>query len=274
MDSDELITRLRRKAGRLRRQATGRRNAVQRAVSAESDPMHLVASPVFVMCSVRSGSTLLRSILDTHRDICAPHELHFNTLRVTTKYGYARRSWRELGLKPQDLENLAWDRALHYLLVTSGKRIIVDKTPQNGAIWRRIHEYWPQARYIFLRRHPASMYDSLVRARPDLPNEVNEKKVLAYCERMDDARPHLPGPTIRYEDLTAEPERIARQLCDYLGVPWEPRMLNYNPGPAKPGLGDWSDNIKSGKIQPARDLPKLDEITPGLREQAIAWGYS
>ena len=36
--------------------------------------------PVFVLCCARSGSTLLRYMLDTHPDVCCPPELHLSDL--------------------------------------------------------------------------------------------------------------------------------------------------------------------------------------------------
>ena len=54
-------------------------------------------------------------------------------------------------------------------------------------------------------------------------------------------------------------------------------MLEYGEhdhGRFKAGLGDWSDKIKSGQIQPAEPLPSPDEIPPALREISEAWGYA
>ena len=36
----------------------------------------MVRAPVFVMCTLRSGSTLLRVLLNSHSRIHAPHEIH------------------------------------------------------------------------------------------------------------------------------------------------------------------------------------------------------
>src|SRR3712207_4275572 len=49
----------------------------------------LVTAPTFVLCSVRSGSTLLRVLLNSHSQIHAPHELHlrFVTAGITAKWG-------------------------------------------------------------------------------------------------------------------------------------------------------------------------------------------
>src|SRR4051794_13374684 len=32
--------------------------------------------PIFIVCHPRSGSTLMRYVLDTHDDVCSPPELH------------------------------------------------------------------------------------------------------------------------------------------------------------------------------------------------------
>jgi hypothetical protein len=53
-------------------------------------------------------------------------------------------------------------------------------------------------------------------------------------------------------------------------------MLEYGesaPRRYKAGLGDWSDKIKSGRIQPAEPPPGPDEIPEKLRPIAKAWGY-
>ena len=81
---------------------------------------------------------------------------------------------------------------------------------------------------------------------------------------------------MRYEDLTADPRAATQRVCAFLGVQWEPAMLDYgrfDHGRMKPGLGDWKAKIKSGAIQPAEPPPPLDEIHPSLHELCVAWGY-
>jgi hypothetical protein len=264
---------VRRRAGDARRAVHRRQNALRRALSVEKDGRHLIQDPVFVLCSVRSGSTLLRSILDTHTEICAPQELHLATMRVRTERDYAVNSWEVLGVTMRDMENLLWDRALHLELVRSGKRIVVDKTPQNAGQWKRIHEYWPEARYLHLRRHPGHIYDSLAASRPDASHADNLKTVLTYGRHLDEARDALPGVTVRYEDLTTDPRTTAREICEYLGVRFQSRMLKYKRSRRVSGLGDWSAKIRSGRIQPHEPLPDLDVLAPPLRELAERWGY-
>ncbi|MFE3856764.1 sulfotransferase family protein [Streptomyces griseorubiginosus] len=236
----------------------------------------LVPAPVFVISSVRSGSTLLRVLLNSHPQIRAPHEMHLRTLSVGLDKPYTKKAMTELGLDQRELEYLLWDRILHRELVRSGKRIIVDKTPGNAGSWERLHEGWPKARYIFLLRHPASMVSSLINNRPDRDPDATVREVLGYVEGVQAARDALDGLTVRYEELTERPEDVTREICAHLRVPWTARMLDYRKGdhgPFVPSIGDWSENIKSGKVQKARPLPEPEEVPEALRGITHSWGY-
>lgn len=236
----------------------------------------LLEAPAFVLCSVRSGSTLLRVLLDSHSRICAPHELHLRDISVSLRTEYAERSLGEIGLGAERLEYLLWDRMLHRELAESGKDLLVNKTPSDVFIAERIRECWADARFIFLLRHPVSIARSRHAARPQDSDERNLKMVRRYCDAIEAARHTYDGLTVRYEDVTADPERETRRLCEFLGVEWEPQMLDYgrfDHGRLRPGLGDWSEQIKSGRVQPPKPLPGPDEVPEALLELTHAWGY-
>lgn len=236
----------------------------------------LVASPVFILSSVRSGSTLLRVLLNSHSLIRAPHELHLRTLKVEPSRQFSADIMAAVGLTFTELEHLLWDRVLHYELLRSNKSIIVDKTPSNALQWQRISSAWPQARYIFLQRHPAAIVESVMNRRKDAEKDAVIKEVLEYVVGVETARQSLEGLTVRYEDLTADPADVTKKICAYLGVPWEASMLDYGAhdhGPIKPIFGDWSANLKSGKVQPARPLPRREDVPEELREITRLWGY-
>ncbi|MGW3285628.1 sulfotransferase family protein [Streptomyces sp. NPDC001002] len=237
----------------------------------------LVESPVFVLSSVRSGSTLLRVLLNSHSRIRAPHEMHLRTLHVDLSRTFSADAMQALQLDKDELEHMLWDRVLHLELTRSGKDVIVDKTPPNTLIWPRLHRCWPDARYILLLRHPGAIVASLTDRRKDPDHEAIRAEVLCYAEKLEEARQGLDAAhVITYEDLTADPERVTRGLCDHLGVAWEPAMLDYGSkdhGTFRPQLGDWSSTIKSGRIQPARPADATAELPPRLVELAKAWGY-
>ncbi|MEU1516023.1 sulfotransferase [Streptomyces sp. NPDC005811] len=237
----------------------------------------LVESPVFVLSSVRSGSTLLRVILNSHSRIRAPHEMHLRTLHVKLSRDFTAEAMRALELDRTELEHMLWDRVLHRELTRSGKEVIVDKTPANTLIWPRLHRCWPHARHILLLRHPGAVVASLTDRRRNPDREAIRAEVLGYAEKLEEARLGLAGAhVVRYEELTAEPERVTRELCAHLGVAWEPAMLEYgrgDHGAFRPKLGDWSSTIKSGRIQPARAADPALDLPPRLAGIARAWGY-
>jgi hypothetical protein len=237
----------------------------------------LLEAPTFVLCSVRSGSTLLRVLLDSHSRICAPHELHLRDISVSLRTDYSERSLSEIGLGAERLEYLLWDRMLHRELAESGKDLLVNKTPSDVFIVERIRECWPDARFIFLLRHPVSITRSRQASRPQDSEARNLKMVRRYCNAIEAARHTYDGLTVRYEDITTDPERETRRLCEFLGVAWEPGMVDYGQfdhGRLRPGLGDWSEQIKSGRVQPPKPLPSADEVPDALRELTAAWGYT
>lgn len=245
-------------------------------VPSSGDPKRLVTSPVFVLSSIRSGSTLLRVVLNSHPQICAPHEMHLGKLKVELDGDNLKAGMRALGHTQRDLENLLWDRVMHLELARSGKSIIVDKTPQNTLNWRRLNRVWPQARYIFLLRHPVRVVESMITAWPNDPLEGHYNKAQRYAAALNEAQQKLTGVQVRYEDLTTEPERVTKQICSYLGVAWNPAMLKYGEqdhGRFVGRLGDWSSAIKSGSIKPAPPPPRPEDVPEELRKACELLDY-
>jgi hypothetical protein len=242
-----------------------------------TDPSRLVESPVFLLSPMRSGSTLVRVILNSHSMIRAPHELHLRTLQVAYGKPYNELAIGRLGLTRRELEYLLWDRLLHWELTRSGKQIIVDKTPGNALAWPRISECWPAARYIFLLRHPGAVFSSMCRIAPHTPDVETARLVAEYIHGVEQARGTLPGHTLRFEDLVGDPAATVRRICAFLGVPWEPQMLaygNFDHGPFEAFTGDFSANISSGAIQPDRAPPDVRSLPPAIQDWCAAWGYT
>ena len=236
----------------------------------------LLVQPVFVLSSIRSGSTLLRVMLNTHSAIHAPHELHIRGLAVQQKSKYVTRAMEELGLDSAQLRYLLWDRLLHRELVRHHKQVLVNKTPSDAFIWREIAECWPDARFIFLLRHPAAITDSWHKARKDWSRDEAAEDVLRYMDAVEEARAERGGLSVKYEDITNDPAREMQRICEFLGLDYEPAMVDYGQGDHgnfKAGLGDWSQRIKSGKVQPVESVPTLEETPSALLDITKKWGY-
>jgi hypothetical protein len=241
----------------------------------------LLTAPVFILSAARSGSTLTRVILGSHSRLYAPPELPLKQLGVRAETHWIRTSLDALGLTCEELDHMLWDRVLSDALERSGKPTIVVKTPSNVLIWQDLAACWPDARFIVLLRHPAASVASLHALwgpdwHPGESGTFDESvdKGLRYMAKVEEARRSLPALTVRYEDLTADPETVIRGMCDFLDVPFEPAMLDYgkfrHPG-LTTGLGDCSENILSGHIQAA--APPPGKIPAALTQMCINWGY-
>ncbi|MER6168200.1 sulfotransferase family protein [Streptomyces violaceorubidus] len=262
-----------------KKSTAARQPAAYRCPPAEELPTErLLRRPVFIISSIRSGSTLLRMMLGAHPRLHAPHELHIGRLEVTCANWFSERAMSALGLRRGDLEHLLWDRVLHRELTRSGKDFVVEKTPANVYMYRRLKDCWPDARFVFLLRHPASTARSWHETDPvKRPLDTAVTDVLRYLTAVEEARGADPDQfTVRYEDITDDPEREMRRLCAHLELDYAPEMLNYGSRSSAElvrGLGDWRENIRTGTVQPGRALPGADEVPERLRPICAAWGY-
>jgi hypothetical protein len=250
----------------------------RRPASEELATDRLLRQPVFIMSPVRSGSTLLRMLLNAHSRLHSPHELHIRRLEVGYGSKLSQKAMSALDLERGDLEHLLWDRVLHRELTKSGKDFIVEKTPSNAFAYKRIAACWPDAKFVFLLRHPVSIARSWHEADPEKRTyDEAAADALRYMKAVENARKGLTGGhTIRYEQLTEDPEGQLRGLCAFLGIDFDDSMLNYgerHDGALVKGLGDWRDKIRTGTVQSGRALPTEDEIPEILRPMCASWGY-
>src|ERR1035437_5584232 len=173
----------------------------------------MLTAPVFILSGARSGSTLLRVILGSHSQLYAPPELPLMHLEARAETRWIQTSLRALYLTKEELDHMLWDRVLAAALARSGKPVIVVKTPSNVLLWPRIADCWPDARFIFLLRHPAAAVASLHASwdpawHPDPCESVGSgaEYPLRYMIEVEEPRRALPGHTVRYEDMTADPQ--------------------------------------------------------------------
>lgn len=242
----------------------------------------LLTEPLFIFSAPRSGSTLLRAVLGSHSSLYAPPELPLKQLEVRADTQWIKASMDGLQLTIDDLEHMLWDRVLAESLQRSGKPRLAVKTPSNVLIWERIAACWPDAKFVYLLRHPAAVVASLHASfnpewHPGKDGSVDEsvEKVVRYMTAVEQARETRAGFTVRYEELTASPETVVRDLCGFADVPFEPAMLEYGRfehDGFTAGLGDSSLNIRSGRIQPAAPLPA--QMPADLAGICAAWDYA
>lgn len=209
----------------------------------------------FVVGVARSGTTLLRLMLDAHPELAIPHETHFipAVLREPLQEPDASRerffelltgfpTWEDLKtpaelfheellrVEPFDVRDGL--RAFYRLYARSrGKSRWGDKTPPYALHIRAIHEALPEARFIHILRDGRDVAVSL---RPlwFSPGESMEALAGAWVEHIARARAAGAGQPfyleVRYEDLIADPVRELRRICEFIDLPYDSRMLEYH----------------------------------------------
>jgi hypothetical protein len=191
--------------------------------------------PVFVIGSPRSGTTLLRLILDAHPRVSCGEETHFlreleaivgRHWELVASYGLERAWWLA---RIRDLY-LAFQAEV---LAASGKARWAEKDPTYTLHLGFIEELFPDALYVHLLRDGHDVvasfrdrwgYRSAARAaRTEWARYVHAATALG--RRLDASR----FLEVRYERLVTDPEDEARRLFDFLGEPWEPTVLDVDP---------------------------------------------
>ncbi len=193
------------------------------------------AAPIFIVGSMRSGSTMLRLILDSHEDIAIGPETGFMGGLAAAKtipgwaYGkdwYGRLDWTEDEFDDRLRE---FYRGLFERYAAShGKRRWGDKTPFHTAHVAQMAHMFPDAAFVGIVRHPGAVAVSLVKKF-----HYTFDAALAYWAATnvemvrEGTRLGERFVALRYEDLVVEGEPVIRELVDWLGESWSPDLLEH-----------------------------------------------
>ena len=193
------------------------------------------APPIFVIGSPRSGTTLLRLILDSHPHISCGEETHFlrdleaivgRNWDLVASYGLDREWWL-------DRIRSLYDDFQAEVLSRSGKTRWAEKDPTYTLYLGFIEELFPEAVYVHLLRDGHDVvasfrdrwgYTSAARAaRTEWARYVQAARALGT--RL----PRERFLELRYEDLVSNPEAEGQRLFDFLGEAWDPAVLDFDP---------------------------------------------
>ncbi len=217
---------------------------------------HHLPMPIIVGAP-RSGTTLLRLMLDAHPHLAIPPETSFvvaasalngstNDLRArfvdtVTAYPPHAPNWEDFGLARETLAEAV--QALEPFTVADGLRTFYrlyaqrfgkprwgEKTPDYSLHIGAIAALLPEARFIHLIRDGRDVAASW-RQQWFSPGHEPEVLARAWMDRVQAARSAGLGRThyveIFYEELVARPEAVLRHLCDFLDLPWSNQLLNH-----------------------------------------------
>jgi hypothetical protein len=232
--------------------------ALARSLAALTAPRETI----FILSHMRSGSSLLAHILIANPEVIGYGE---TMTRYTTSRDFdllALKIWWMLRRWPfQGRERFLLDKLLHnVLLAPSDMRLLVQH----------------QTKLVFLLREPSGCLASLVRSMQYSP----EQAVQYYLDRLDMLTQYAnylpsdyPSAMLTYQDLLQHTEPALKLLSTYLELR-TPVSEEYDllPTTGRYGIGDFSSNIRAGKIIRQKSPPSQTgaDIPPNVLEQACS----
>jgi len=245
--------------------------------------------------SPRSGTTLLRVMLDSHPGIACGPESSLLTGGILPER--LARCFDTTVDHVWTVQRRARDHA-HFidLFMTDyarrrGKQRWAEKTPQNVRHLRWIFAHWPRAKFIHVVRDGRDAVCSIrthprVRMIDGRMIPTNARRPLESCVRswLRDTgeglrwRGHANYHEVRYEDLVTAPMPTLRKVCAFLGVEFSAVMLQYykhkrdaanfiaNVAATEPlkttAVGRWRNELRPEELELFEQLagPRMNEL--------------
>jgi hypothetical protein len=267
--------------------------------------------PVFVLCMGRSGSTLLRFLLDGHPDLACPPETSLPALCARLAVVWSLIEGAPLSAERGDAPPQVPDAAIKGIrrmldemtasyLDRRGKRVFCDKSLGSAPNVDLLRQIYPGARFLCLYRHPMDMIRSGLEACPwgltgygfdgyiaGSPGNA----VLALARYWLDNATTITAAEeeysqlchrIRYEDLVEDPEGVMADVYAFVGVGPAPGVAEAcfsaereRFGPADHKIWATSSvsgqSVGQGESVPAALIPP--PIIAGINELAEKLGY-
>ncbi|HQS58961.1 MAG: sulfotransferase [Gallionellales bacterium 35-53-114] len=254
--------------------------------------------PIFMIGTQRSGSNLLRLMLNQLPDIAAPHPPHILQRMMPLEKGYGDLSkdknfelmvddvCKLVELNPVPWEGVTLDRknvarhcrnhsvvaafgAVYDIMAEQNKaKSWCCKSLQNINYLSELEAYYgDEARYIYLYRDGRDVAVSFRKAVVGEKHPYYIAKEWGATQRIAlTQREHIDPKrfsNLSYETLTGSPEKAMRGLCEFLGVTYTEDMLNFHESSEAKSAASSSD-LWSNVVKPVM----ADNSNKFLREMS------
>lgn len=199
----------------------------------------MISSPIFLVAAERSGTTLLRLMLDHHPLIAFLPEFEFAVEAVSDE-----GCWPPLPVFHESLTlrrdfeeyDLRVDSALDYPELVDSflcQKRDRDHKPMVGATvhrdFARLLHIWPDARFVHLVRDGRDVAPSSIAMGWAGTNWGGIDRWIEAERLWDSLRERVGDRAIdvRYEDLVSSPERVLTKICEFVGVAFDSAMFDY-----------------------------------------------
>jgi tetratricopeptide (TPR) repeat protein len=194
----------------------------------------------------RSGTTLLEQVLDAHPDIISAEEtpVFLEDAFFPLKRRLPPDALMLPVLESADLRALQQARIayFHAMELCLGQplqsRLLLDKNPDHTGIIPAFIRIFPESKFLIAMRDPRDVVLScFMQAQPLNGFTAADLSLAGGTERYADImsvwrtlEPLLAGHyhEVRYENLVEDLESVAHDTLDFLGVPWNDRVLGFD----------------------------------------------
>lgn len=256
-------------------------------------------SPIFIGGAGRSGTTLVRVILDSHSRIaCGPELkvlgdvadlwLKWQTALFPTLQEYL---WNHEALDAMFQEMVLWLLTPYWN--RTGKARIAEKSPNNVFIFRHLHQIFPDSPLIHVIRDGrdvvasllASNWQDLSTGQPVEYTRDVQKAAEYWVAAVQSGRQMTRHPTgkaryfeIRYESIVTAAEETLKELFAHVGERWEAGVMDFHIRPhdlaqessahqvVKPlystAIGRWKRDLTASQAEIVQEIagPLLEEL--------------
>ncbi len=200
---------------------------------------------IFLVGFPRSGTTLTEQILEAHPQVTATHELpvlvdlsaHIDRV-IGRPFNYPQDM---NSLKPAEVSMLRQAYLNNMAKAMPGKtdaeHYLLDKLPLNIVHLGLIIRLFPDARILTALRDPRdvclSCYMQTFEMNPAMAQFLDLEDTARFYTSVMDLWLHyrrtleLNYLETRYEDIVADLEKSARRLLDFIGLDWDPAVLEF-----------------------------------------------
>jgi len=250
-----------------------------------------VSQPIFILSCARSGSTLLRCIIDTHPRFCSPGHLNLgvlcSALYTAAYYSIGKLSSVETieqrdSLAVEETRRVVSDLLSRYA-EGKGKNNWCEKSTVNIDYLEILKKVFPDAKYICLYRNCLDVANSCMKFSPlgymdelapyvrNCPTNFVASMVDNWLEKNNkllafEQEYEKQCIRVKYESLVQQPEQTMAELFDFLGEAWDDKLIeSIFHSPHDQGDGDmkvWfsdkinKDSVGIGTAIPLATIPK------------------
>lgn len=233
---------------------------MERTFKTTQSHSNLAERPIFIVGAQRSGTTLLRLMLNNHSEIAIPEEGTFwmPLLRQTKKkmdipvkgldlenylkYIERNTQFKLWGINPDQVFKLfraknecrvneLMTELYHLFAVQNNKKIWGDKTPSFFRMIPTLSVLFPNARFVHVVRDGRDLYLSWKKMDPTKSNIAVAAIEWSYKvgKASSDLEKYAKGRyvNIQYEDLVKHPKTKLFELFDFLELNFEEKVLEY-----------------------------------------------